>query len=98
MSNDDDDGGQTFSTGLPARVFLFTLDQIAQMINVGERTLKNDYIHFAERTPGARPKRKMMARNIAPEDVSPDWRVTEEEFKRWMRHMGYRLYEVGRVR
>jgi hypothetical protein len=81
--------------GLPPRVFLYTLDQISVLINVPEARLKASYIYFENRSTGLKDTFMMSARNIAPTDQKPDWRVSEREFVRWMRYMGYKYYDRG---
>lgn len=81
--------------GLPARVFLFTMDQLSVMLDIDERTILQSYIYFEGRSIGARAKSLMTARNIAQPDEKPDWRVTEREFIRWMRVKGFRYYDRG---
>lgn len=72
---------------LPPRPFLYTLDQIATILAYPDEKALHPTIFFEGRTPGATPRKdKMIARNIAPDDEKPEWRVEEEEFIRWMRH------------
>jgi hypothetical protein len=79
--------------GLPPRPFLYTLDQIAVLTDLSVETLTTQYLHFEGRSIN-RPKLGMMiARNIAQPDKDPDWRVVEAEFKRWMKHKGFRFYD-----
>lgn len=75
---------------LPPRLFLYTLDQIADMVMVEIETLKRSYVHFDGRSTGTCPDDKMLARNIAPALVGPEWRVDEQELVRWFQHNGYR--------
>lgn len=84
------------SVGLPQRPFLYTLDQIANLVAVDLLTVKAS-VHFEGRSVGARPVKKMLARNIAPEGERPDWRVAERELVRWLRTKGFRFYERGWV-
>lgn len=83
--------------GLPPRVFLYTLDQIAVMLDVSEVQLGRAYIFFEGRSIGRRQVSLMTARNIAPADDKPDWRVAEREFVRWMKVKGFRYYDRGAV-
>ena len=83
--------------GIPARVFLYTLDQIATLLDVELQALRTSYIHFDGRTLGAHKKDRMMARNIAPLGERPDWRVAEAEFVRWMKLKRYKFHERGWV-
>lgn len=81
--------------GLPTRVFLFTIDQISVMTDIGEPTLRNHHIFYQGRSIGSRKKAMMVAINVAPPEEKPDWRITEREFIRWMRLKGFRYYERG---
>lgn len=83
--------------GLPARPFLYTLDQISVLIDVTEGQLKNSYIHFEGRSIGVASRRQLLARNIAPADKTPDWRVAERELIRWFKTMGFKYYDRGSV-
>lgn len=78
--------------GLPLKVFLYTLDQIATMIEIDVKTLKTSYIHYVHRSIGARQHPLMEARNIAPDGEKPDWRIAENEFVRWLRYKGFKVY------
>ena len=81
--------------GLPPRVFLYTLDQISVMIEVGIPQLKNRYVYFEGRSIGRRKNDLMIARNVSPAEQKPEWRIAEREFVRWMRVKGFRYYEIG---
>lgn len=81
--------------GLPVKTFLYTLDQIAGMLNMRQDDVMQQYIHFDNRSLGAPPSKAMRARNIARDEDTPDWRVTEGEFIRWLRLMKIRVYEHG---
>lgn len=86
------------SIGLPARDFLFTIDQIAMLLEVQERTVYDNYLFYENRSVGVRPKDRMLARDISPDNApKPDWRVTEREFTRWMKYKGYRYHTRGYV-
>jgi hypothetical protein len=87
--------------GLPPRVFLYSLDQIAAMIDVPITELVGRYVFFDGRSEGSPRQypRSFMARNISPEGESrQDWRVAEKELIRWLRHIGFRIYEVGYIK
>lgn len=79
--------------GLPVRPFLYTPDQIAGLIAVDTKAVKEKYLWYDGRSVGPRPKDKMTARNIAPEGERPQWRVAERELVRWLRVKGFRFYE-----
>lgn len=81
------------SVGLPPRPFLYTLDQIAMLIEVEVTALSKSYVFYEGRSFGARPKGKLLARNIAPDNKRPVWRVAEAELIRWMRTKGFRFQQ-----
>jgi len=86
------------SVGLPPRPFLYTLDQIATLLDLTQTQIEQQYIFWDQRSVGRVPKNKMMARNIAHHDQKPDWRVAERELVRWMKYKGFRFYERSSVR
>jgi hypothetical protein len=87
------------SVGLPVRDFLYTVDQIATLLEVGETQVYDNYLHYDGRSVGPRPKGKMIARDVSSDDdPKPEWRVTEREFIRWMKFKGYRYHTRGYLR
>lgn len=82
------------AVGLPLRVFLYDLEQIATMLAVSLPTLKNSYLFYDGRTPGAPPPDKIVTRNIAPTGAKPAWRVAEQELIRWLKYKRFKLYEA----
>jgi hypothetical protein len=83
--------------GLPPRPFLYTIDQISQIISVEARIVQSQYIWYEGRSVGARRVDQLRAINIAPRDRKPEWRVAEQELIRWMRTKKLRYYERGWV-
>jgi hypothetical protein len=83
------------SVGLPARPFLFTLDQVAVLLDMDEKALKDRLVYFQDRSIGIQHRGLLVARNIAQPDHAPDWRVAERELVRWMKFKGFRYYERG---
>ena len=81
--------------GLPPRIFLYTADQIATMLSLDLKYVKTVLLFYDKREPGITPKTRMRAFNIAPEGERPEWRVTEREFIRYLRHRGVKFYERG---
>lgn len=81
--------------GLPPRPFLFTRDQIAGVLDLQPRNFNDKYVYYEGRTVGAKSKHLLVARNIAPPNESPEWRITEREFIRWMKVKGFRYYDRG---
>src|SRR4051794_19182374 len=83
--------------GLPARPFLYTLDQIATILSLEEATVRKNYVHYEGRSIGVALRDQLIARNIAPADQKPEWRVAERELIRWMKQKGYKYYDAGTV-
>lgn len=84
--------------GLPPRPFLYTIDQISIITDLSESQLKNGgVIHYEGRSISIPSRRQMIARNIAPDDQKPEWRVAERELIRWLKVMGFRYYDRGSV-
>jgi hypothetical protein len=83
------------SVGLPLRPFLYTLDQVATLLEISEYELTKNHIHLDRVSVGVCPKKKMIARNVAPDGDKPDWRVAERDLIRWMKYKGFRYYEKG---
>lgn len=86
------------SVGLPPRPFLYTLDQIATILNVELRVIRSSYIYFAGRTVGKKSVHVMEAKNISAPNMPPDWRVSERELVRWMKLKGFVFYERSSAR
>ena len=83
--------------GLPPRIFFFTIDQIATLIELDEKYIKDHLLHYEGRSPGICPRGIMHALNMAPEGEKPEWRVSEQSFMRYLRVRGIRFYERGYV-
>jgi len=81
--------------GLPPRIFLYTVDQVAQMLSLTIPYVKNTLLFYDRREPGLTPKTRLRAINIAPEGETPEWRVTERELIRYLRSRGVKFYETG---
>lgn len=82
--------------GLPPKVFHYTLDQISVMFDLTESNIKRYYLFYEGRSVGVQPKDKMLAVDISHADADkPDWRISEKELARWMRHKKIRYYERG---
>jgi hypothetical protein len=83
--------------GIPTRVFLFTVDQLSVMLDLDEQYILKHLLYLEGRSIGSAKKQLMQARNIAPADQKPEWRVAEREFVRWMRVKGFKYYDRGSV-
>jgi hypothetical protein len=74
---------------------MYTADQIAGMLELTEKYVREQLFFYDVREPGIRPKKRLRAVNIAPEGETPEWRVTEREFLRYLRLSGVKFYERG---
>lgn len=84
--------------GLPATPFLYTLDQVAVLLNMSEQDLVSGYIWFAGGTIGRKSPRQIKAVNIqvTPGELA-NWRVSQGELIRWCKLLGFKVYSRGRV-
>ena len=71
------------SIELPLKVFLYTLDQIAYMMDVTETSLKASIVYFQGRDMKRQHRTQLRAVNISSVNKSPEWRVAEDELIRW---------------
>lgn len=83
--------------GIPTRVFLFTVDQLSVMLDLPEKYILDNLLYLEGRSIGTPKKSLIQARNVAPPELKPEWRVTEREFIRWMRVKGFKYYDRGSV-
>ena len=81
------------AVGLPPQPFLYTLDQIAQMLSRTTKTVAK-YLHFYGVSPGKCPEDKMSASNLASVGETADWRVADAELIRWLRYKGFKVYDA----
>jgi len=65
------------------------------MLEMDEKTIKRTILHYEGRSPGIAPRGKMKAINLSPEGETPEWRVSEQAFVRYLRSKGIRFYERG---
>lgn len=85
--------------GVPVRPFLWTLDQVSTILEIDIMQLRQaGYIHYEGRSIGLPSKQVMIARNIAPADRRPEWRIAEKELLRWLRVKGFKYYDKGFIK
>lgn len=80
--------------GLPPRPFLYTFDQIANLLSISETKLKRDFIYYDGVSIGAHSIKHMLAKDIG-DGGKRDWRVAEQELVRWMIYKKIRVYYRG---
>ena len=81
---------------LPTRAFLYTLDQVAFILDMNVTTLKSGYIYYSGLSTGLGRKHLIQARDISdPLKSSREWRVAETELVRWMKLKGFR-FKIGK--
>lgn len=77
------------------RPFLFTVDQVADLVAVPLDEFEEGYVYFVGRSEG-RYKLSgeyLRAFNIAPSDKTPAWRIQEDELVAWLVKKGYHFYQ-----
>lgn len=84
--------------GLPIRPFLYTVDQLAVIFDVSEEWVLKNLLYFQGRSTGVYSRNQMLARNISPPNVKPEWRVAENELIRFLKSKGYKHYEKSYLR
>ena len=82
--------------GLPPRIFFYTLDQVAAMLQVDEDELRKRYLYFAGRDVGFQQPGQLYVVNISP-DSKAEWRCSDREFMRFLRHKKIRAYDLARL-
>lgn len=97
MSEHEDDTFRNdilkYDVDIPVREFFFTMDQIAYMLDLDEKLLREQYVQYPGREWGKGAGGRMRATNIAPPDVEPNWRVSQTDFIQWMRVKGIQFNE-----
>ena len=81
---------------LPVHTFLYTIDQIAYMMNVSEKHLRDKTIWYIGREYGHFNVMRLKAINIRSHGDKPEWRVEEQEFIRFLkaRRIKFRMTRV----
>lgn len=97
MSGDTSASHKLKKVGLPDLVFMFSIDQIASMLSVSEETVRMVYLYYQGRSTGMKKRNHMTAINIAMEDQPTQWRVSLEEYRRWLSRMGFRQADITRM-
>lgn len=77
---------------LPLREFLYTLDQLALILNITQNTLATQYLYFEGVSTGTRVGR-MSARDISLDPNRRDWRVAESSFRLFCTRRGWTVVE-----
>lgn len=85
------------SVGLPVITFLYTLDQVASMLQMEPKEFASKYVYFHMFMSGPKLRHHIRASNIAPQDEKPDWRISQQELITWLRRMGFRVTEPRTV-
>lgn len=89
---------QPEKVGLPMTPFLYTLDQVAVMMQKPEDEFTSTTVYFNGRSTGRCHPRQLRAVNVqVDEEKTPDWRITEGELVRWLKLLGIRIYSRGRA-
>lgn len=86
---------ESVAVPVPIVTFLYTLDQIAGMVQMPLNKLRQTHIYFHLRSTGRKQRHQLLACNIAADDKTPDWRVTHQDFVRWLKANGFQVKELG---
>ncbi len=78
---------------LPARPFLYTEDQVADILSLHIGTMRGKYAYYEGRTESRKQLDDIIFLNIAKDDQAPEWRCSERELLRWMKRKGFRVYD-----
>jgi hypothetical protein len=81
----------------PLRVWFFTVEEIAEMLAVDLDKVKREYVYYLGLTPGVAKKDLLKAANLSPLDATPEWRISEEEFARWLRVKGFTVHTTYEI-
>lgn len=74
---------------LPHKPFLYTIDQVAMLVGLAPASFAKRYVFREGSDLGANHPRLLRARNIDPNwAVDQEWRINEDELKRWLRFIG----------
>ena len=76
---------------LPTKVFMYTIDQVAMLLDIHMDVLKRNYLFFNGRENRRSTRQDLVAVNIARHDQDPEWRVSEVELVRWMKFKGIKF-------
>lgn len=86
------------SVGLPPLIFMFTIDQLAVMLNITEQHLMTAYLYYVGRSSGIKKAHQMSAINIAPDSAPPEWRISSREFFKWCHRKGITVNQFSGMR
>ncbi len=82
---------------LPPLEFLFTLTQIQDMLQVSRDYLVDNILWMRGRSHNS-PRGRLQSINIASPGDTPVWRVSETDFKLWMRSKGISFTEPVNIK
>ena len=82
---------------LPVKTFMYTIEQIAYMLDVTEQTVKKRILYYQGRERRKWTNDDLVAVNFSRQDEKPEWRISEEEFIRWMRRKRIKFTAPSRI-
>lgn len=88
----------SYEVRLPPREFMYTVDQVCLMLDVNRKYFDERIAFYRGRTTG-RARSRLNVVNIAAPEAKPLWRISETDYKLWMRTKGIVFYDEknGRV-
>lgn len=86
---------QSRAIGIPFKSFLYTFEQVSDMLSIDLKTFQQKYVHYDNRTPGRKKVDTFLARDISPLGEKPEWRIADTEVLRWSKAKGFKIVERG---
>ena len=83
---------------LPTKAFMYTLEQVASMLEVAPAHFKNRMVFYSGRDRMKPRAEDLVAVNLSKANVAPEWRVGEEELIRWLRIKGIKFNQPVKPR
>jgi hypothetical protein len=80
--------------GLPPTPFMYTLDQLAHILQLSVDHLGKRHLYFKGRSMGQQKRHEMLAVNLAAPGDPPDWRVADHEFVEWCSRKGFTVVDA----
>lgn len=83
---------------LPLKAFMYTLEQVADMLSIDRVYFKNKFVYYKGRTPRVHTSHELAAVNLAKPAEEPIWRISEDELIRWLKVKRINFSAPNRVR
>lgn len=81
----------------PTREFFYTVDQVGSMLDMSRKYLEERVLFFYGRSAGSM-RGRLKVINLASPEEKPVWRVSETDFKLWLRYKKINFTEARNIR